>query len=344
MIKRSNKATIPSSWYFDQKIFKKELDYIFNNSWHLIGPESLIPNLGDTYPIEICNQPIVISRGKGNKINVFYNVCQHRGTVLLNKKKCYKQFQCKYHGWLYDLNGNLLKARGFESSEMKKEDFKLKSINVKIWNKLIFINFSENTTSFKRLFDRIDKRIGNIDFSEYHYFERVSYPIKCNWKVYLDNYLEGFHIPLVHKELSKVLDYKSYETELYDDFSLQWCNIKNEENPYLDSGISKPVAYYFTVFPNILLNIAPGRLQTNIVEPKSSKTCTVHFDYFFSSIDKRSIKKDMDFSNLIQKEDVEICEAVQRGIESKGYDIGQISEKYEAGLHHFQSILKDYLN
>ena len=344
MIKRTNRATIPSYWYFDDRVFQKELKYVFNNSWHLIGPESLIPNVGDTCPIEICKQPVIISRVKENKINAFYNVCQHRGTILLNKRKCYKHFQCRYHGWIYDLNGDLLKARGFESSEMRNKDFKLKSIKVKIWNKLIFINFADDVAYFKRVFEGIDKRIGNVDFSNYHYFERVSYPIKCNWKVYLDNYLEGFHIPLVHKKLSKVLDYKSYETELYDDFSLQWCSIKDEENPYLNTNISKPIAYYFTVFPNILLNIAPGRLQTNIVEPKSSKTCIVHFDYFFSTIDKEIIKKDMDFSDLIQKEDIEICEAVQKGIESNGYDVGQISVKNEAGLHHFQSILKHYLN
>ena len=161
----------------------------------------------------------------------------------------------------------------------------------------------------------------------------------------MDNFLEGFHIPFVHPELNKVINYKSYKTEIYERFSLQWCPLDSELSPYGKSANSKEnKAFYFTIFPNIILNIAPGRLQTNIVEPKNSKTCVVHFDYHFDNPEEADIEKDADFSEMVQQEDILICENVQKGLESKGYDKGKFSPLNEQGVFHFQSLVKSSLN
>tara|TARA_B100000676_G_scaffold67480_1_gene67557 strand:- start:5 stop:490 length:486 start_codon:yes stop_codon:yes gene_type:complete len=159
----------------------------------------------------------------------------------------------------------------------------------------------------------------------------------------MDNYLEGFHIPLVHPKLNDAINYKSYRTETFENFSLQWCHIKSQSSPYKKSSNNQK-AFYFTLFPNILLNIAPGRLQTNIIEPIDASSCNVHFDYYFDHIEPNQISKDINFSEEIQKEDIDICERIQAGLESNGFDSGILSTEYETGVSHFQNYIENKIN
>ena len=191
---------------------------------------------------------------------------------------------------------------------------------------MIFINFSKDSL-FNLPFKKIKDHIYPLDISSYMYHSRVSYDINSNWKTYIDNYLEGYHIPFVHPKLNNVIDYKSYQTELFDIYSLQWSPIKSELSPYRKNQTLLDKAFYFTIFPNLLLNIAPGRLQVNVVEPRSPKTCTVHFDYYFEDLNDQSIIDDFDFSEEVQQEDIQICQEVQKGLESGGFDRGRISKK-----------------
>tara|TARA_Y100000816_G_C25747337_1_gene393127 strand:- start:118 stop:603 length:486 start_codon:yes stop_codon:yes gene_type:complete len=156
----------------------------------------------------------------------------------------------------------------------------------------------------------------------------------------MDNYLEGFHIPLVHPKLNDAINYKSYKTKTFENFSLQWCHIKTQSSPYKTSS-SRQKAFYFTLFPNILLNVAPGRLQTNIIEPINASSCNVHFDYYFDDIQPKQISKDINFSENVQSEDIDICERIQTGLESNGFDSGILSTKYEIGVSHFQNYIEN---
>lgn len=341
-----NSSTIPSEFYSNKDIYDLEKNAIFDKSWHLIGSQSRIPNFGDTLNAEVLDEPILIVRQKDLSLKAFFNVCQHRGGPLVRKNCTVKSFQCRYHGWIYNIDGSLQKTRDFSGVEnFKKQDYGLKSINVFSWMGLIFINLNSKVTSFPLSNTSIENRISSINISNFKYHSRKSYKLNCNWKVYIDNYLEGYHIPFVHPKLNKVIDYKSYKTELYEGYSIQWALIDPELSPYEKNQKSNnSFAFYFTIYPNILLNIAPGRLQTNIIKPDSPNSCTVHFDYYFGDIPAENIKKDFDFSEEVQLEDIQICEEVQKGIESRAYNIGRISKKSEQGLHHFQSYYKKQLS
>ena len=144
-------------------------------------------------------------------------------------------------------------------------------------------------------------------------------------------------------QLNDAINYKSYKTETFENFSLQWCHIKSQSSPYKKS-ISNQKAFYFTLFPNILLNIAPGRLQTNIIEPIDALSCNVHFDYYFLDIELNQISKDINFSEEIQNEDINICERIQAGLESNGFDSGILSTEYEIGVSHFQNFIENKIN
>ena len=336
--------TIPSSWYSDEKILKIEKENIFSKSWHLLGSIDQIPNKGDYLIKTINEQPIVIIKDKVGKINVFYNVCQHRGCVLLEKDGNSKQIKCGYHGWAYELNGKLKTARGFDKEDLNLEKLNLKSIEHYIWMNQIFVKLQSDCNNLPKTLKEIENIISPIKFDNYLFHLRKSYKIKCNWKVYMDNYLEGFHIPLVHPKLNRVINYKSYSTEIFDNFSLQWCHINAESSPYKKTDDASK-AYYFTLFPNILFNIAPGRLQTNIIEPIDASSCNVYFDYYFETEeDLESIQEDISFSEKIQNEDINICERIQIGLESDGFDHGVFSKKYETGVSHFQSYIEEKIN
>ena len=336
--------TITSSWYSDEKILKIEKENIFSKSWHLLGSIDQIPDKGDYLIKTINDQPIVVINDIDGRINVFYNVCQHRGCVLLKKDGNSKQIKCGYHGWVYELNGKLKAARGFDKEDLDFEQLNLKSIEHYIWMKQIFVKLESDCNNLPKTLKEIENIISPIKFDNYLFHLRKSYEINCNWKVYMDNYLEGFHIPLVHPKLNRVIDYKSYSTEIFDNFSLQWCHINAESSPYKKTDDTSK-AYYFTLFPNILFNIAPGRLQTNIIEPIDASSCNVYFDYYFETEeDLESIQEDISFSEKVQNEDINICERIQIGLESDGFDNGVFSKKYETGVSHFQSYIKKKIN
>ena len=336
--------TITSSWYSDEKILKIEKENIFSKSWHLLGSIDRIPNKGDYLIKTINEQPIVVIKDKVGEINVFYNVCQHRGCVLLEKDGNSKQIKCGYHGWVYELNGELKAARGFDKEDLDFEQLNLKSIEHYIWMNQIFVKLQSDCNNLPKTLKEIENIISPIKFDNYLFHLRKSYKIKCNWKVYMDNYLEGFHIPLVHPKLNRVINYKSYSTEIFDNFSLQWCHINAESSPYKKTDDASK-AYYFTLFPNILFNIAPGRLQTNIIEPINASSCNVYFDYYFENEeDLESIQEDISFSEEVQNEDINICERIQIGLESDGFDHGVFSKKYETGVSHFQSYIEKKIN
>ncbi len=340
-----NQFTLPSKWYFENSYMEREKTEIFLKEWQLVGSRTQIRNPGEILLAEVANNPVIVICQKDNTLKAFYNVCQHRGGPLAYENCSVSKLQCKYHGWVYELNGDLKNARGFNEAELNVEDFGLQPIHVTEWMGQVFVNLSNSPQDLNQHIDEIKTLTSPIDFSDYVFKFRESYQIRCNWKVYMDNFLEGFHIPFVHPELNKVIDYKSYKTEIYERFSLQWCPLDSELSPYGKSANSEEnKAFYFTIYPNIILNIAPGRLQTNIVEPKSSKTCVVHFDYHFDNPEEADIEQDADFSEMVQQEDILICENVQKGLESKGYDKGKFSPLNEQGVFHFQSLVKSSLN
>ena len=333
--------SLSGKWYTEKRIFDKETDKIFFNSWLLVCSESKIKKPGETLFVEILNQPLIFIRQEDQSIRVFYNVCSHRGGSIKKEHKCVNYLQCSYHGWIYNLNGELKKSRGFNSSQLNFNDLRLKEIDSRVWKGMLFINFSSTPDTFKNTFDKIEELISPYKIDSFLFYKRISYKIKCNWKVYLDNYLEGLHIPIVHPKLNRALNYKSYKTEVFDNFSVQSGKIINENSPYLND--SNSYAYYVTIYPNFLFNIAPGRLQTNIIEPVNEKQCVVHFDYYFDSIEKSIINEDIIFSDKVQKEDILICEKIQKNMSSRGFDKGILSGDYELGVKHFQDFIKKSL-
>lgn len=334
--------TIPSEWYTAEKVLEFEKEHIFSSHWQLACHESQLPEPGDTITLEVARNPILIVRDQENKLRAFYNVCKHRGGPVAVKKGTTSVLQCQYHGWTYLLDGSLRGVPDFKKVDLfDKKDFGLEPINLKILQGLVFLSLSDKSIPLNKLLKGIDKRIAPNNLNAYSHHSDETSIIDCNWKVYVDNFLEGYHIPIVHPELAKLLDYSEYKTEMHPWYSLQHSPIKGDQNLYKSKDGE---AFYYFIFPNIMLNILPGRLQTNVVRPVSADKTEVLFSYYYEDIEsdkaRKIIEDDIAYSDKVQQEDIEICELVQKGLGSKAYDKGRFSVKREQGVYHFQSLLK----
>ncbi|MGH1365914.1 MAG: aromatic ring-hydroxylating oxygenase subunit alpha [Calditrichia bacterium] len=335
--------TIPSSWYTDPAFHDWDQQTLFAHNWQCVGHVARVANEGEYFATDIGGNPVLVVRDKDGILRAFYNVCRHRGGPLVTDESgCVNALQCKYHGWTYWLDGMLRGVPEFDRVKLfDKKDFGLTPVPIKVWQGLIFLRLEDGENHLDKTLTEIEQRIAPLDLTELQFHSQTVYDIDCNWKVYIDNYLEGYHIPHVHPELNKLLDYREYATETFPFHSLQYSPFKKGENIYGSDGGE---AYYYFIFPNIMLNILPGRLQTNLILPLEQQRCRVIFDYYYadlhSSEAKKLIREDIEYSDVIQQEDIDICLRVQCGLNSRAYDKGRFSVTRESGVYHFQSLLK----
>jgi choline monooxygenase len=340
-------STIPSAWYRERSVFDLEQQAVFSRTWQYAGFVARLAEVGSQFCTEIAGEPVLLVRGKDSKLRAFYNVCRHRGGPIVMEDGCSSMLQCKYHGWTYTLDGMLRGVPDFDRVELfDKRDFGLVPIELEEWNGHLFVRLSNSGEPLLSTLAGIAERTRNAELKTLTHYKRDAYDIQCNWKVYVDNYLEGYHVPIVHPELFRIYDFNRYVTETRGLWSLQSSPLGAEEALYskrVREGVAREALYYF-IYPNLMLNILPGRLQTNLVVPLSPDRCRVLFEYYYEDIESaeslRLIEEDISFSHRVQLEDVEICEWVQRGLSSRSYDRGRFSAKRENAVHHFQNLLK----
>lgn len=333
-------VTLPAYVYADPEFHAFDRGIIFAKSWQLVGRAVQLRNVGDHVVAEVAGRPVIVVRGNDGVLRGFFNVCKHRAGPLALTDGNARQLQCKYHGWTYTLEGQLRAAHEMQQAkDFDSACIHLDPVQVGEWQGLVFVALHEPTVKLEQLMGGIKERIAPIDLSQLRFHTQVSYDMACNWKVYADNYLEGYHLPHVHPGLNKLLDYRSYATHTADGYSWQHSPLDGSNGPYQPGE-----AHYYFIFPNLMLNILPGRLQINTVLPVSQRQCRVVFDYYYADIESAAardmIEQDLHFSDEVQKEDMGICARVQQGLESGSYQAGRLSPKREAGVHHFQEMIR----
>ncbi|MBI1807664.1 MAG: Rieske 2Fe-2S domain-containing protein [Ignavibacteria bacterium] len=338
--------TIPSRLYTEPRYHDFDKQHLFPETWQYVGHVSRVQNHGDYLAGTVADNPVIIVRGKDNLLRAFFNVCRHRGGPLaIDDHGSCNALQCKYHGWTYLLDGSLRGVPQFDRVELfDRKDYGLIPVQLEIWDGLIFVNLSKrkaNSPTLQSVVNGISERIAPRRLADTKFFRRINYEVRCNWKVYVDNYLEGYHLPYVHPELCTLLDYQNYITEIFEYYSLQHSPLTGTDTLYGKDG---GAALYYFIFPNFMLNILPGRLQTNLVVPLSHNTTRVIFDYYYDDITsphaRKMAEEDIKYSDHVQHEDMQICEHVQQGLESMAYDKGRFSVEMERGVYHFQCLLK----
>ena len=245
--------------------------------------------------------------------------------------------RCPYHSWTYSLEGRLLSQPEFEGvEEWNKAEICLPPFRAESWGPFVFVNQNSHAPPLLEVLGEIPREVAGLgcDVQQLRSVERRDYIINCNWKVYVDNYLEGYHLPAAHPGLYRALDYSKYRVDTHRYYSSQYAPMRN------DAGSR---ALYYWIFPNFMLNIYPDNLSSNIILPIGhDKTLTI-FEWFAYGKSAGVTSETIAFSDEIQQEDIKICESVQRGLASHSYNQGRFSVKRENGVHHFHLLLHEFL-
>jgi choline monooxygenase len=338
--------TLPASVYLDANVLEREKSEIFWRTWQIVGRREQVADVGDYFCVELLGEPLLITRDKGGELRGFFNVCRHRAGPPAVGCGNRKVFRCGYHGWTYSLDGHLLNAPEMDGTEnFRFEDFSLKPVQVAEWGLWVFVNLDDNTASLPKFLGKLPQQVERFEFEKLKLFERRDYIMDCNWKVYIDNYLEGYHLPSVHPGLNRELDYSAYTIETYENYSRQWSPIRGLENESTtqrrySQAKGDDIADYYWVFPNWMLNCYPDNMSLNIVLPLGLEKTLAIFEWYFS---EEALKRDapettVKFSDEIQIEDGAICEAVHKNLKSRAYDRGRFSAKQERCVHHFHKL------
>ena len=326
-------------YYVGAEVLALEQRRVFARSWQLVAHQGQLAAPGDHVVEEIAGTPILALRGADGVLRAFVNVCRHRaGPLALCSGHGLGTLRCRYHGWRYDQQGRLVAAPEMQAArDFDPVQVGLPALRVAEWQGLVFIALDAATPEFDSVYGGIAARSAPTDLGAMRFARRDVFEVRCNWKVYVDNFLEGYHLPMVHPGLSKVLDYRLYDTELAAWYSLQHSPLRDSADIY---GAGQ--ALYYFVYPNVMLNIMPGRLQTNRILPLGAERCRVEFDYYYAQ-DAATLARaarDREFSDTIQAEDIAICEAVQKGLASGHYTAGRLCPRREAGVWHFHELLR----
>lgn len=351
-------ATLPSRYYLDPDRLDEEKERIFYRTWQLVARGEDLTRIGDFVPASIADEPIVITHGLDGELRGFYNVCRHRAGQVALARGNRKSLQCRYHGWTYGLDGRLRACPEMEATEdFRKEDFGLVPIRVERWGPFVFANLDPHAPDLAEVLGAIPAEVAAAGFDIEHMrlVERREYVVESNWKVYVDNYLEGYHLPIAHPQLFKELDYDAYRVEEFRYYSKQHAPIralKPGEEPGRDRRFvraeGEDSALYYWVFPNTMFNIYPDNLSSNVILPLGADRTLTIFEWFFAEPGTgagwESMQQGIAFSDQIQQEDIVLCEQVQRGLRSRAYDTGRFSALRENGVYHFQNLVREFLD
>ena len=347
-------STIPSSWYTDERIFDIEKQNVFG-SWQVAARVDQVRNSGDYVTAEIGDEPVVIVRGSDGELRGFFNVCRHHAAAVMTEAEGQAtQMRCPYHGWTYSLEGQLKGTPDFSGvCNFERSENGLAPVEIATWERWVFVRLKKkqspsldnsNSSLAEFLGEDLVSQIKDLGLANLHWIERRRYNLNCNWKVFVDNYLDGgYHVPHLHKELDSVLDYSSYTIENGEHFCLQSSPIVSPNgDDEMGSVRTGQRALYYWLYPNFMMNYYDGVLDTNLVRPLAVDRTEVVFDFYFADVTESAREHNLASINVgdrIQQEDLDICESVQRGLNSQAYEAGRLSVRREAGEHLFHRLL-----
>jgi len=342
----SEASTIPASWYVDPRIAELETNTVFSKTWQMVGRIDQVEKPGQFVSANVAGEPIVVVRGNDRVLRGFYNVCRHHAAAVVTET-CGQAslLHCPYHGWNYGLDGSLKGMPEFDGvKDFDRHENGLVPLQAETWEKFAFVNLDPQAAPLRTFLGGLVKRVAPLQVSKLHFFATRTYDIACNWKVFVDNYLDGgYHVPHLHKGLNSVLDYKEYTIENEDRYCLQSSPmVASDEDKATGATRKGDRAWYFWQYPNLMINCYEGYMDTNLVLPIDVDHCRVIFDFYFADVSeaKRSHnEQSVAVGARVQDEDLGICEAVQRGLKSRAYGAGRLSVRREAGEHLFHRLL-----
>ncbi len=343
--------TLNSSFYSDKDSWDKIKEVVFAKQWQYIGdrdrffrgPENVVPLwILENY----LDEPVLLVQ-EGDELKCISNVCTHRGFVMIDHPQKLKTINCAYHGRRFGLDGQFQFMPEFKDAEdFPRPCDHLHRLPLKSWRQFLFTAL-EPSVDFNQVHRRLEERLYFLPFEDFQHDSSLdkTYNVHCHWALYCDNYLEGFHIPFVHNDLNSIIDYGQYTTECYDQLVLQ-IGYSDGSGFSFDLPEGHPdygkhvTAYYYWIYPNMMLNVYPWGVQLNIVKPVTPDFTKVEFIYYIHDREIFDLMQGDKLAEKTEREDEYVVESVHRGLKSRFYTTGRFSPKREKGVHYFHQLLQ----
>ena len=345
--------TLPARVYSDPDLFRLQRERLFARTWHYAGHDDLVKVAGQVHPFTLLpgalDEPLVLTRDQKDQLHCISNVCTHRGTVVVEGAGHEQQLRCRYHGRRFALDGRFHSMPEFEgTANFPSPSDDLPPVSLGAWARFLMVSLAP-AMPFDELVLPMRTRLAGLPFHELAFDAAGArdYFVNANWALYLDNYLEGFHIPYVHSSLATTLDYGEYAVEL-ERFSVLQVGIAKPGEPAFALPRTHPdhgravAAYYCWLFPTTMFNVYPWGLSVNVVTPLAVDRTRVSFLPFVWDATKRDSGAGAGLDR-VEREDEAVVESVQRGVRSRLYDRGRYSPAREGGVHHFHRLLAEFM-
>jgi choline monooxygenase len=316
--------------YQGEAALKAERQSILRSTWQFLGHASMLPEPGDYLADVVGGAPVVAVRKADGGLAAFHNVCRHRAGALVadGQGNCGEAFTCRYHGWRYALDGRLRAATDFGAAAgFDARQFGLFPVRLETWRGLVFVNLDPDAAPLARLIAPLEARWA-CDLSGFPLTERRSHRIACNWKAYVENYLEGYHLPMVHPEFDEDVVVADY-----------WCEIEGEAvfsgAPARDASIYGGL--WGWLWPNLGINVYRHGYMMERMTAVGPQETRLDYFYFFDPARKAELAAMLEVSDRVTLQDVQVCEEVQRNLLAGIYQGGVLSPKHEQGVAWFQA-------
>lgn len=314
--------------------YEVERRLVFGRSWLLFAHDSQLETPGSYVAATVAGYPVIVVRGEDGKVRAFHNVCRHRAGPLAEdgQGRCEGALTCRYHGWRYALDGRLANARDFGAAEgFDPRQYALFPLACESWRGFIFVNMDTKAPALAETVAPLAGRTADIPLESFRFWRRATHDIRCNWKNYVENYLEGYHVPAVHPMLNQAIDASRYEVKIDAPAILHWA-------PPTDGA---PMSGLWAwLWPCLGVNVYKDGVMMERMWPLDHAHTRLDYLYFFpEGLSEADKERPMASSNIITAEDIWITEAVQRNLDAGIYSTGRLSPKHEQGVAWFQAEL-----
>lgn len=347
--------TLPARFYHDADIWEAEKTAIFAKTWNYAGHVSQVAEPGQFLTVRIHEQNVFVARTRTGELNAFYNVCPHRGHELLSGTGKKNIITCPYHAWAFDFDGTLKAARNTENVQgFRKEEFSLKPVKVEVFCGLVLVNLDPDAepfvTQMGELENEIRRYVPTVD--DLKFAQRDDFEVDANWKVLVDNFLECYHCAPAHKDFVDLVDMDSYRTVTSALYSSQCAGNPKTLNSRAYSFETGDVEFGYAgwfVWPNFTIWAYPGEANLSVLQmnPTAPEKCIEFQDWFVKDgVVTDQLRDAIVYQrDVLQPEDIGLCESVQKGLKSSGYNQGRfvvdqgLTELSEHAVHHFQNLV-----
>lgn len=327
--------TLPASWYGDPARHERERHAVWAQEWLVFAPAARLDRPGAYVADTIAGFPVFVVVRPDGSLAGFHNVCAHRaGPIVWEGSGTCGNLVCRYHGWAYDWEGELRSARDFgDTGDLEADPPRLPPLRAEVWRNLVWITMNPAAPPLSVALGSLADQCDEFPMEDFVYSHRISRTLACNWKTYADNYLEGYHIPLVHPELMREIDVTAYRVEVFpeDDYCVHTAPPRE--------GAANAGRWLFR-YPNLALNVYRDGMNIERILPDGPDRTIVAYDYFFADPDDPSVAETLKVSEVTLDQDQAICEAVQRNLDAGRYETGPLSPRHEMALGWFQDRLR----